>query len=555
MSLLATRAARRGGLGVAHSARIKSPLVQRWRPPSPASFAAARIDRLAGPPSSLKARVVGPRIGALLGAVVERLDARDRLDFTQRVEALLAMLEEAGLAGAISAAQWLGWVTRALLRDGAGAPPPASRDYDGYRRLRDVEPRVAGAYALAELAARVPRTRERDGLLLWPCASRSRCAASDGWARCLSRIGRASSTSRAGGSCASGAVRIRRAPRGAGALALYDVISRGRAARFALGRMSASLPGAATPLGWPRGLGARRARHIVATIFSACGRRAGASRGPAGAPRAPNGRSASTTWGGARAHRPAPETCARLQPHGANGAAPLRWRPCSRAALQLAEAMDREPLPGLDSGPDASRKELEAALDELHDNVVAGERACVVEGGLAVASSSWLRRLYEVVTRVARVAQAPRGSAAVAIDPIMLVPPLVVTPPAADPAGAAADDARPIEEPVDKGAARRGPAVAAIDHPHRRGARGEGVLMPSPLLEPTEEMPTARASRSLRGVRSAVAGSTRTSANDRLQGGIDPAVSPATRRHAPCPPRSEKPACALVARTPTPVAR
>ncbi|MEJ7735264.1 MAG: hypothetical protein WKG00_39525 [Polyangiaceae bacterium] len=139
---------------------------------------AARIDRLGGPPSSLKARVVGPRIGALLGAVVERLDARDRLDFTERVEALLAMLEEAGLGGAISAAQWLGWVTSALLRDGTGAPPAVSRDYEGYRRLRDVEPRVAGAYALAPLAARVARRLRKRGRALRPgAASRGdRCA-------------------------------------------------------------------------------------------------------------------------------------------------------------------------------------------------------------------------------------------------------------------------------------------------------------------------------------------------------------------------------------------
>ncbi|MEJ7735266.1 MAG: hypothetical protein WKG00_39535, partial [Polyangiaceae bacterium] len=143
------------------------------------------------------------------------------------------------------------------------------------------------------------------------------------------------------------------------------------------------------------------------------------------------------------------------------------WRPVFRVASMqaLVEAMERGPLAGQETGPDAWRKELAAALKELDDNVVAGERACVLEGGLAVASSSWLRRLYEVVTRVARVAQAPRGAAAVAIDPIMLVPPLVVTPPALDAAGAAAEGARPIEEPVDKGAARLVDLqLAAIDH-------------------------------------------------------------------------------------------
>lgn len=116
---------------------------------------AKRIDGLGGPPSKLKARVVGPRLGGLVGAVVERLDARDRVDFSERVGSLLRMLEQAGLGAAISPAQWLGWVARALLRDVATAEPQPSRDYEGYRRLREAEPRVAGAYALAELATRV----------------------------------------------------------------------------------------------------------------------------------------------------------------------------------------------------------------------------------------------------------------------------------------------------------------------------------------------------------------------------------------------------------------
>jgi hypothetical protein len=71
------------------------------------------------------------------------------------------------------------------------------------------------------------------------------------------------------------------------------------------------------------------------------------------------------------------------------------------------------------------------ATGELESNVVAAERACVVDGGLPVAYVAWLRRLFEVVVRAVRASrvEAPKLGAlrmAACVDPVLLLPPLAI---------------------------------------------------------------------------------------------------------------------------------
>ena len=69
---------------------------------------------------------------------------------------------------------------------------------------------------------------------------------------------------------------------------------------------------------------------------------------------------------------------------------------------------------------------LEAALEELADNVTAAERACVVHGSLPFAEAAWLHRLHDLVARAARVVSAPEDRAArraaAAVEPAVLTP-------------------------------------------------------------------------------------------------------------------------------------
>ncbi|MBI2393406.1 MAG: AAA family ATPase [Deltaproteobacteria bacterium] len=110
-----------------------------------------------GAPSRLKDRVVGPRIGALLGAVFDAIDASDRATLEAKVDALHASLTKGGLGGAIAPEQWLEWSARAIVRSDRGAPAPsaAAPTYDGYQALRAAEQRTPIALALLEIALRV----------------------------------------------------------------------------------------------------------------------------------------------------------------------------------------------------------------------------------------------------------------------------------------------------------------------------------------------------------------------------------------------------------------
>ena len=125
---------------------------------------AARLQRVRGAPSTLKAKVTGPRLGALIEAVFKGFDARDRAALVREVEGLVAVLGKAGLGRAIAPEAFLGWAAEALLR---GDVVPAVNtekplDFDGYRRLRAGEQRVSSAYTLAEIALVVAPDGVRD---------------------------------------------------------------------------------------------------------------------------------------------------------------------------------------------------------------------------------------------------------------------------------------------------------------------------------------------------------------------------------------------------------
>lgn len=108
---------------------------------------------------------------------------------------------------------------------------------------------------------------------------------------------------------------------------------------------------------------------------------------------------------------------------------------------------------------------IDAAIDELDDNVVQAERSCVVSGGVPVAHAAWLRRLYEVVTRAARagwraVERGPNRQTrrlVRSIDPVAALPPLALSHDEA----AATTPAAPAEP---KGGRLLELELAAIDH-------------------------------------------------------------------------------------------
>lgn len=113
-----------------------------------------RISALSGAPSTLKEKVTGRRLSALVEAAFLGFDARDRAALVREVEALVGVLARASLSQAIAPQAFLTWTADALLRGDSDKPQtsPKKHDYDGYRRLRSAEQRVSSAFTLAEVA-------------------------------------------------------------------------------------------------------------------------------------------------------------------------------------------------------------------------------------------------------------------------------------------------------------------------------------------------------------------------------------------------------------------
>ncbi|UQA62032.1 AAA family ATPase [Polyangium aurulentum] len=114
---------------------------------------ASRLAALRGAPSSLKAKVAGPRIGALLEAVFSTFDAKDRAAITREITTLVSVLRKSGLGEALAPEGFLRWAAEALLRtEGTPQSPDGVPSYDGYRRLRAAEQRSSVSFTLAEIA-------------------------------------------------------------------------------------------------------------------------------------------------------------------------------------------------------------------------------------------------------------------------------------------------------------------------------------------------------------------------------------------------------------------
>jgi MoxR-like ATPase len=114
---------------------------------------ASRLATLRGAPSALKAKVAGPRIGALLEAVLSAFDVKDRAAITREIGTLVSVLRKAGLGDALAPEAFLRWAAEALVRaEGASPLPDGIPTYEGYRKLRAVEHRTSASFTLAEIA-------------------------------------------------------------------------------------------------------------------------------------------------------------------------------------------------------------------------------------------------------------------------------------------------------------------------------------------------------------------------------------------------------------------
>jgi len=113
-----------------------------------------RFTALSPSPSTLKEKVTGRRLAALVEAAFGGFDARDRHALVKEVEALVGLLKKAGLGNAIPPQAFLHWTAEALLRgDTQGASARTTvHNYDGYRRLRAAEQRVSSSFTLAEVS-------------------------------------------------------------------------------------------------------------------------------------------------------------------------------------------------------------------------------------------------------------------------------------------------------------------------------------------------------------------------------------------------------------------
>lgn len=117
----------------------------------------AALGELGGKASSLKTRVVGPRIEPLVRAAFDRVKGHDRLALVEQVGALVDQLERSGLKAVLPPTDLLRLAATSLVRGerrrvDRGTP---RADLDGYRALRSSEQRVALSYTVVELALRV----------------------------------------------------------------------------------------------------------------------------------------------------------------------------------------------------------------------------------------------------------------------------------------------------------------------------------------------------------------------------------------------------------------
>jgi hypothetical protein len=114
----------------------------------------AALVGLGGKSGLFKARIVGPRVEALVRSAFDRVEGRDRLELIEQVAALVVELDRSGLKAAMPPPDLLRLAAGALVRSERTAPPLAepTPDHDGYRALRASSPRVSLTYTIVELA-------------------------------------------------------------------------------------------------------------------------------------------------------------------------------------------------------------------------------------------------------------------------------------------------------------------------------------------------------------------------------------------------------------------
>lgn len=128
---------------------------------------AQALSELSGRPSALERKALGSRLSDLVAALMRRIDLVDRATLDDEIDAVLAILRDAGVAEAIQPRDWLAWSAEALCRAADAPAVPSSYDHAGYRQLRRDEDRIPVAYALAEIALRLGQADggPRPGLL------------------------------------------------------------------------------------------------------------------------------------------------------------------------------------------------------------------------------------------------------------------------------------------------------------------------------------------------------------------------------------------------------
>ncbi len=126
---------------------------------------AVRLTALARKPSAIKARVTGPRLQPLVAAAFDRIAAPDRVKLVNQVHRLLMVLAATSLQGMLSTKDILALTAGALVRSASSSPRPAEMplDRETYRKMRQVDQRVPGAFTLLEIAIKLTPRLGKDG--------------------------------------------------------------------------------------------------------------------------------------------------------------------------------------------------------------------------------------------------------------------------------------------------------------------------------------------------------------------------------------------------------
>jgi MoxR-like ATPase len=114
-----------------------------------------RLLRLGAPGSRMKARVLGPRLGPLVSAVLGRVGQGEPKGVLGRVEALLDELRASRMNEALAPADLLSWSMRAILGAERAPKIPAALDADSYRQLRAAEQRLSMLLIALQLAMKI----------------------------------------------------------------------------------------------------------------------------------------------------------------------------------------------------------------------------------------------------------------------------------------------------------------------------------------------------------------------------------------------------------------